>query len=136
MASEAITALWAVVRREMSDIHEHLQARVGGEWWFEADPPFENCFTDWHASVEVYGRPTFIRGRCISLAVGLADSPYHRPRPLVEVLAKISEQPWPRNAIIAVRTIKPPLDDPDREVEALVADFGRQFVEFAAMWRG
>jgi hypothetical protein len=136
MASEAITALWAVVRREMADIHAHLRAEVGGEWWFESDPPCGDRFDDWHALVEVYGRPVFVRGRYISLAVGLADSPHHRPRPNVEVMARISEQPWPRNAIIAVRTIKPPLDDPDREVEALVADFGRQFVEFAAMWRG
>lgn len=135
MASEAITALWAVARREMLEIHEALQARVGGEWWFEADPPLETCFRDWYASVEVYGRRAFFRGRYISLAVRLADSPEHRLRPRVEVTAEISEQPWPANNTIASRTIKPPLDDHDREVETLIADFGQRFVEIARVWR-
>jgi hypothetical protein len=136
MAAEAISAMWAVARREMLDIFEALQAQVDGGWTISARAPRENRQRDYYASVEIYGHHGEFDGSWISLRVRLADSPYHRPRPPVEVTAEISEHSWcPPPSTFAERTIKPAIDDPDREVEALVADFGRQFVEIAHTWR-
>jgi hypothetical protein len=136
MSTADANAIRAVSLRAMLEIQDELRDEVGGEWTLVVSRPSQHPLSDFRGSIEVYGRPPGVYGAWLTLRVDFLDRRHSRPQAqTITLFVESTEQPSRANTYIERATLDPLLDDPDNEVEAFVARFGRAFVNLARVWR-